>query len=183
MSISHKTFNAQLFRLMVYRRALHPELFDLQTRRNHRHGEYEVETWIIPAGHICRFQANGHTLAECVIEEADHLPETGLIHALPCLGEKDYELTADEDKTGINYVTTLQTESLTDNLYSSTLQEMRDFASEVEAISYEWTDEDGTPNMSLLDVQKYKHEFHFQSYHLIGCSASVLRTQSIFEIA
>lgn len=179
MSIGHKPSNAQLFRLMVYRRALHPELFDLQGRRCFRHGEYEVESWLMPAGHVVRFQVNGQCMTEAVIENGDHLPEHGLVHALPCLGEKDFEMEPDDR---IGYVTTVQTESLTDNLFTSTLREMRDFAAEANALSYEWKDTEGGSNLTLLDVQKYKKEFHLQSYHLVGSSGLVLRTQSIFEV-
>jgi len=179
MTTGHKSSNAQLYRLMVYRRALHPELFDLQERQTYRHGEYEVEAWLTPAGHVCRFQIEGQCLTEAVIESGDHLPEHGLVHALPCLGEKDFEL---EPEGRIKYVTTVQTESLTDNLFMATLREMRDFAEEAEAICHEWKDNDGNVNLSLLDVQKYKKEFHLQSYHLVGASGLVLRTQSIFEV-
>lgn len=179
MSIGHKSSNAQLFRLMVYRRALHPELFDLQGRRCYKHGEYEVESWIAPAGHVMRFQVDGQSLTEAVIESGDHLPEHGLVHALPCLGEKDFEL---EPENRIGYVTTIQTESLTENLYTATLREMRDFAAEASGLIHEWKDADGSPNLSMLDVQKYKKEFHIQSYHLLGATGLVLRTQSIFEV-
>ena len=179
MTTGHKSSNAQLYRLMVYRRALHPELFELQERQTYRHGEYEVEAWLTQAGHVCRFQIEGQCLTEAVIESGDHLPEHGLVHALPCLGEKDFEL---EPEGRIKYVTTVQTESLTDNLFMATLREMRDFAEEAEAVSHEWKDNDGNINLSLLDVQKYKKEFHLQSYHLVGASGLVLRTQSIFEV-
>jgi hypothetical protein len=164
---------------MVYRRALHPELFELHSRRCHRHGDYEVESWLAPAGHVVRFQVGEQCMTEAVIENGDHLPEHGLVHALPCLGEKDFEL---EPEARIGYVTTVQTESLTDNLYSSTLREMRDFASESSALSHEWKDSEGGQNLSVIDVQKYKREFHLQSYHLIGSAGMVLRTQSIFEV-
>jgi len=182
MSISHKASNAQLFRLMVYRRALHPELFDLQGRQISRHGDYEAETWIIPAGHVVRFQVGGRCLTETVIESGDHLPEMGLVHALPCLGEKDYELEPEAGKPSLGYVTTIQTESLTDNLYMTTWREMRDFAAETQSLLYESKDAEGVPCLSLIDSQKYKKEFHIQSYHLTGASGLVLRTQSIFEI-
>lgn len=165
---------------MLFRRALHPELFTLQARRIQRHGDYEAETWVCPAGHVSRFQAFGQCLTETVLEDGDHLPETGLVYALPCLGEKDYELQKPEGKLG--YTTTIQTEALTENLYMATLREMRDFAAEANALSHEWTDESGTPSLSVLDMQKYKREFHFQSYHLTGSTGLVLRTQSIFEI-
>jgi len=179
MSVSHKSSNTQIFRLMVYRRALHPELFELQTRRVQAHGEYEAETWVMPAGHVIRFQVDGQVLSETVIEGGDHLPETGLVYALPCLGEKDYEM---EPSGRIGYVTTIQTESLTDNLYAATYREMLDFADETESLCHEWIDEEGNANLSLLDAQKYKREFHLQSYHLLGPTGTILRTQSIFEV-
>lgn len=179
MSIGHKSFNAQLFRLMVYRRALHPELLNLQARRLFQHGDYEAECWLAPSGHVVRFQVDKDALTEVVIERGDHLPETGLIHALPCLGEKEFELGVEGP---IGYVTTIQTESLSENLYQATYREMRDFAEESKSLFHEWKDEHGGAiNLSILDSQKFKTEFHIQSYHLIGASAMVLRTQSIFE--
>ena len=180
MTISHKSSNTQLFRLMLYRRPLHPELFDLQGRRCYRQAEYEVESWVVPAGHVVRFQADGHCLTETVLEGGDHLPETGLVHALPCLGEKDYEL--DPKGGALGYVTTIQTESLSENLYAATFREMRDFAAESDAVHFEWKDADGGSCLSLLDFQKYKREYHIQSYHLLGSTGVVLRTQSIFEV-
>lgn len=180
MSIGHKSSNTHLIRLMVYNRALHPELFDLQARRTDRHGGYEAENWISAGGHVVRFQLGSDVLTETVIEAGEHLPETGLVHALPCLGEKDYEL---EEGGPIGYVTTLQTESLTDNIYMSTYREMKEFARETGALNYGWEDDMGSPCLTVLDAQKYKREFHIQSYHLLGASGVVLRTQSIFEAA
>ncbi|MCC6681181.1 MAG: DUF2617 family protein [Phycisphaeraceae bacterium] len=163
---------------MVYNRALHPELFDLQCRRTDRHGDYEVELWITPGGHTVRFNFASQTVTETVIERGDHLPETGLIYALPCLGEKDYEMEP-HGRTG--FVTTIQTETLSDNLYQATLREMQNFARETGSMSYQWADEAQVPCLSVLDAQKFRREFHIQSYHLYGGSGVVLRTQSIFE--
>ena len=166
---------------MVYRRALHPELFELQSRRSLELGDFAVESWICTGGHVVRFQRNETCLTEVVIENGDHLPENGLVHALPCIGEKDYEL--DSNKPGdVHYVTTIQTETLTDNLYASTLNEMRGFADEANGLCTEWVENDGTACMSLLDTQVYRREFHIQSYHLLGSTGLVLRTQSIFEL-
>lgn len=184
MSISHKSANTQVFRLMLYRRALHPELFDLQNRRFDRHGEYQIESWMIPAGHAVRFEVGEHCLTEVVIERGDHLPEHGLVYAIPCLGEKDFELEPKMDDVArkIGYVTTIQTENLTDNLYQATHREMLDFAAESSGLAFEWKDADGVACLSVLDAQKYRREYHIQSYHLLGSSGVVLRTQSIFEI-
>lgn len=179
MSTAQKSINNQSFRLMLYRRSLHPELIDLKSRRVDRHGEYEIESWLAPNGHVVRFQVGDQTLTEAVIEHGDHLPETGLIYALPCIGEKDYEM---DPEGRILYVTTLQTEVLADNIYMSTYREMQDFSRETGALSHEWQNENGNLYLSVLDAQKYKREYHIQSYHLLGESGVVLRTQSIFEI-
>lgn len=179
MNLSQKITNTQFARLMLYRRPLHPELFELEERRIDRHGEYEIESWIAPATHVVRFQLGRASLVEVVCFHSDHLPEAGLVHALPAFGEKDFDLEHPENNIG--YVTTLQTETLTDNLYQATFREMRDFARETGAIAHEWADEDGALNMSILDGQKYRREYHFQGYHLIANGGFILRTQSIFE--
>ena len=179
MSVGHKSSNTQVFHLMVYRRALHPELFELQGRHQIRHGDYEAECWIAPAAHVVRFHVHGNTVNEVVIENSDHLPEIGLSYALPCLGEKDFEI---DDEEPVGYVTTVQTELLTENLYMATFREMRDFAAESQCLCHEYRDESGVVNLSMLDAQTYKNEFHIQSYHLLGANGFVLRTQSIFEV-
>lgn len=180
-SVSHKSSNVQLFRLMLYNRPLHPELFDLQTRSACKTNDYETESWLVPAGHVVRFQQGDFGLTETVIECGDHLPEHGLVHALPCLGEKDFNYEP-VDGFPLAYVTTIQTEGLTDNLYQATYREMIDFAEETGSIMHAWVDGEGAECLSVLDAQKYKREFHIQSYHLLGASGMVLRSQSIFEL-
>ena len=181
MSVGSKYSNVQIFRLMLYGRALHPELFDLQHRYLTRHGEYEVEAWLVPAGHVVRFQVAGQCLTETVLESGDHLPDSALVHALPCMGQKDYEMKP-QPGGRIGYVTTIQTETLAENLYTSTMRELEDTAREPTAVTHRWTDGEGVPCMSILDAQKYRKEYHVQSYHLLGGSGTILRTQSIFEI-
>ena len=178
MTINSKSPIAQIPKLMLYKRPLHPELFTFNSRRVDRHGDYEVETWLVKGGHVVRFVLDGQSLVEAVLEGNDHLPESNLAHALPCLGEKEYEYEGDNK---INYLTTLQTESLTENLYLATYREMRDFANEVGGLWHEEETPAG-PNLCVLDCQKYRSEFHVQGYHLTAHNGSVLRTQSVFEI-
>ena len=58
---------------------------------------------------------------------------------------------------------------------------MQEFAHETGSISHAWENEQGQ-NLTVLDAQKYKREYHVQSYHLVAAQGTVLRTQSIFEI-
>jgi hypothetical protein len=165
--------------MIIYRRPLHPELFRLEGRRCHRQESYESENWITAGGHVARFCHGGETLTEAVVEEGSHLPEQGLIHAMPCIGEKEFQVTSE---SRLGYVTTLQTETLVENLYQATYREMKQFAEETGALCHEFQDEHGAANLSVLDAQNYKREYHIQGYHLYGSLNMVLRTQSIFEL-
>ena len=179
MTLSNKTPSVQTYRLLLYQRALHPELFGIQGRRNLAQPNYELEGWVTPGGHVLRFQGNGHCLTEAVIDQEHPLPERGLMCNVPCLGEKEMDERVGDS---IRYVSSIQTELLSDNLYAATFREMKEFAAETEAMSFEWTDTEGAMNLSVLDLQRYKREVHAQSYHLIGSAAFVLRTQTIFEL-
>ncbi|MBI1368097.1 MAG: hypothetical protein GC162_05525 [Planctomycetes bacterium] len=134
----------------------------------------------MPGGHVLRFQVGGECVSEAVIDHDTQLPQRGLILALPCLGEKEMD---QKIENAVTYVTSVQTEQLSDNLFTASYNEMKDFAAETEAMRYEWLDVEGGQNLSVLDVQRYKREIHAQSYHLIGSAGFILRTQTIFEVA
>ena len=171
--------SVQTYRILLYQRALHPELFNIQDRRSISHGEYELECWIVPGGHVIRFQSEGQCITEAVNEQDQQLPQRGLIHTIPCLGEKEIEEAVNGT---VRYVSSVQTELLSDNLFTTTYNEMQDFAKDAKAMHFCWG-EPGQNNLSVLDVQRYKREIHAQAYHMISSAGFVLRTQSIFEIA
>ncbi len=179
MSVNNKSTSAQIYRLMLYQRALHPELFNIQGRKMIKQDNYELEAWIMPSGHAMRFQTSSHCLTEVIIEQEYQLPERGLVHSLPCLGEKEYDETVDDS---VRFIAAVQTELLTDNLYATTLEEMKEFAEETNSLTYEWHDRDGNTNLSMLDIQQFRGEIHTQGYHMIASPPFVLRTQSIFEV-
>ncbi len=175
----NKAPSVQAYRLLVYERALHPELFSIEDRRSISQSNYELENWIIPCGHILRFQTGNLCVTEAVMSQELALPQRGLKHTVPCLGEKEMEDTLGE---GIHYVCSIQTELLSDNLFKSTLDEMNEFAQETEAMRHQWIDSEGCKNLSILDVQRYKKEIHAQAYHLVESAGFILRTQTIFEL-
>jgi len=177
MSISTKQSIARIPKLMLYSRPLHPELFAYCERRVLRHGDYEADTWLVNGGHMVRFTIDGQSMVEVVMEGGENLPEKGLAHVLPCLGEKEYE---HEPEGRINYFTTLQTEALSKSLYLATYREMVTFAQETGSL-YNTEETPAGPNLFVLDCQKYRNEFHVQGYHMTMKNTTVLRTQSVFE--
>ncbi len=181
MSSINKSPSTQIYRMMLYQRALHPELLTIQDRRTITQPDYELEAWLMPGGHAIRFEVAGRCAVELVTDQDLQLPERGLLHTLPCIGEKEYEHNVDDK---IRFVAAVQTENLSDNLYSATFNEMYDFGLESEAMMHQWqAHEDALPNLSIVDLQRYRKEIHAQTYHLLGSVGFILRTQSIFEIA
>ncbi len=169
----------QTYQLLLYNKALHPELFQLRDRRVVTGAGFELEAWIMPGRHLLRFALNSAAcVCELVTDREEEIPEAGVVAGFFCAGERDFD--RDFALHGINYMTTVQTEQLNDNIFLSTLDEMREFAASAEALSHAWSDETG-PCLSVLDLQRYAREIHAQSYHLISNGRIVLRTQTIFE--
>ncbi|MFN0012422.1 MAG: DUF2617 family protein [Phycisphaerales bacterium] len=170
---------APTFQFLLYRRALHPELFQLKGRRVLKAGGHELEAWLMPRTHVIRYQHKAGATCELVTDREDGLPTNGAVATFPCLGEKDFEQSFTD--LGLTYVCNIQAETLSENLYKSTLEEMTALADETDALCHTYEGTDGGACLSMLDVQRYENEFHVQSYHLCSTGGLVLRTQTIFE--
>ncbi|MEN0020584.1 MAG: hypothetical protein AAF747_06860 [Planctomycetota bacterium] len=181
MDIAAKATRLQSYQVLLYDRALHPELFELRQRRSVRHGDYECEGWLLRGGHLLRFEMGPVCACELVTDQETGLPESGVVSAFLCAGERDYE-HGFGSSADVNYITTVQTETLSENLYLATHAELLNFGRESEALVHEYADDMG-PCASILDMQSYHREVHVQSYHLVAHGGIVLRTQTIFEHA
>ncbi len=193
MNVQTKHTLSQTHQLILYRRALHPELFPLKARRslngNGSGGggaaaDAELEAWVMPGAHLIRFRWGSFCACELVTDLEDGLPTDGAVTLLPCLGEQEFEHAFEPER--VKYSTAVQTETLSENLYRATYREMVQFAGEIDGLLYEWTDAatatspGGSKNLSLIELQRYGREFHAQGYHLLGAGGFVLRTQAMF---
>lgn len=178
MSLPAKSNSLQSYQAILYDRALHPELFALKGRKVVKHGGYELEAWVMPGSHLLRFEHHKLCCCELVTDQEDNLPANGVVTAFLCAGEREFEHRFSGE--GVIYMTSVQTETLSENLYAATYKEMAGFAADVEALVHRWDDETGQC-LSILDVQRFNSEVHIQSYHLIAQGGIVLRTQTIFE--
>jgi len=180
MTMPQKISSLQAYHLLLFRTALHPEFFGILDRRRIEHGPYEFEAWIGQGGHALRFEHGNLCATEVVTAENDPLPERGLVTTLPCAGERDHE---EQFNTRVSYLTSVQTETLSDHLYLATYNELRDHGREAKALVHEWMEDDGKPNMSMIDTQRYYDEVHIQCYHLRSDCSLVLRTQTLFQVS
>jgi hypothetical protein len=168
----------QAYQVVLYNRALHPELFSLKGRKVVRHGDYEFEVWAMKGAHLLRFERGALCACELVSAEESKLPASGVVSAFLAAGERDYEHRFEKEK--VVYMTTVQTETLSETLYISTFEEMMDYAKSTDALTHRWTDDAGEC-LTMIDTQRYNREIHAQAYHLIATGGVVIRTQTIFE--
>ena len=166
------------YHLVLYKRALHPELVNLKKRKLIPVPGGEFEAWLMPGSHVLRFQIRSFCVCELVTDRNDGLPTNGAVATFPCLGEKDFEHVFSEP--GITYVTSLQTETLNENLYMQSYREISQLSREVDGIVHAWESEAGQC-LSLLEIQRHGREVHTQAYHLLAQGGLVLRTQTILE--
>lgn len=207
MNTPQKTNALQAYQVVLYDRALHPEWFGLKNRRVARHGNWELEAWVMQGQHLLRFERGPICASELVTDQESGLPTAGAVAAFLCAGERDFDhafapgapsssgsmtgkipnLTsvirgepATCPKGGVLYMTTVQTESLSENLYIATVEEMTAHVRENGSLLHAWN-EDAGRGMTIVDIQKYATEVHVQAYHLLPAGGVVIRTQSIFE--
>ena len=180
MSNPLKQNNLQTHQVVLYDRALHPELFQLKNRRVYNGGQYELETWLMKGSHLLRFQHGKSCACELVVEHERDLPSSGLVTAFLCAGEHEYEY--DFASEGVKYIASVQTETLSEHQFQSAIDEYTDFAAANGALTYAWREESGRC-LSVIDVQQHSREVHAQTYHLVSPLRLVLRSQTIFELA
>ncbi len=166
--------------LILYKKPLHPELFQMKARKNIAHGPSDLEAWLMNGSHMVRFQHKTLCLSELVTDLDGGLPLTGAVASFQCLNEKDFEQSFREH--GVNYITTVQTENLSESLYRATYQEMLAFAQETDSLKVAYDSPVGNgKNLSVLHLVRLVREIHAEAYHLFAHGGLVLRTQTIFE--
>lgn len=174
-----KSIATQPHKILLYSRALHPELFQLKSRRVHKKDRYELEAWLMHGMHVLRFAHNGACVCELVTDQ-ERSPVSGIVAAYPCAGEREIEHTFEDE--GVTFMTSIQTENLNEHIYDSTHAELCTLAHDTNAQITKWTDEHGRC-LSIIDVQEFPEEIHIQCYHMLAANRLVIRTQTIFEHA
>jgi hypothetical protein len=188
MTTPVKIPNLQAHQVLLYDRALHPELFPLRKRRVVRHdggpaGEgsgYELEAWVMDGAHLLRFEHGPLCASELLWEDESRFPASGILNAHLCIAEREYEHRF--ARASATYMNTVQNENLSESLYRATYHELLDHGRENEALIQEWADEAG-PCLSMVETQRYHREVHAHCFHMVAAqNGLVLRTQTLFEL-
>lgn len=167
--------------LLLYQRALHPELFHIHTAQQFSRRAYDADVWLVEGGHVVTYNAGENTLVELIAFRSEPPTDRGLLQTIPCRGERYHEMVA---PGGIRYMISTQEEQLTSTLYEATKHEISTYAQRRELMI---ADTPSTSDLggilSVLDIECRSHELLVQSFHLFDENCMVIKTQSIFEVS
>jgi len=179
MPSATKIVSVQSYQMILYRRALHPEFFALKGRRGMQGQTYDLELWVMPGGHLVRFQHRALCVSELLTRQTDGLPTEGVVTGGPTGSERDYEHRFASE--GVHYMSSTHSETLSDSIFQSTYDEVLELGSEPGGLMHRWDDRDHGKALSVINIQRFSREAHVQCYHLIGSAGFVLRTQTLIE--
>jgi hypothetical protein len=169
----------QFYELCLYNKALPLDLFPLRGHREVCSGDLVLDAWVMSGSHLLRVGYRELRACELLTPYTGGLPGGGVVTRFLCAGEHEYEHAFSRED--VNYMIAIQTESLSENLYAETYQELLEHAREVRGLTHLWEDEAGRC-LTMLDLQRFAREVHVHAFHMIGNGGLVLRTQTIFEL-
>src|ERR1700743_1450429 len=73
--------------LLLYQRALHPELFKILATEKVSRRAYDADIWLVEGGHVVTFTAGKTALTEVIATNHDPILERNLLQSIPCRGE------------------------------------------------------------------------------------------------
>lgn len=107
--------------LHLFRRPLHPELFETLTRREVKQDDYVLTVRITPSGHVISWQTKALCLTEITAARGQPLPGRGRVWRHRFLGEQTDAFRA---SPVISYQMSAQAESLPTNLFERVHEEL-----------------------------------------------------------
>ncbi len=180
MSIGQQQSVSKL-RFFLYDRPLHPELFDIYHDHHVVKNGYEAQLWVTGCAHVIGFYRGPFSLVEVTADEGADLPQHGLLLELPFRGERDHECKRAE---GINYMMNFQVESMSPAVYSKTHHELARLGARrgLFVPFPRWMARSLTP-FTYIDYEARPSELHVFTFHAFPDDLTIVKTQSIFELA
>lgn len=168
-------------RFYLYNRPLHPELFDIYHDHQIVKQAYEAQIWVTGCAHVIGFYAGAGALVEVTADAAMDLPQRGLLLELPFRGERDHQCKRAQ---GVNYMMNLQVETMSAAVYNKTHHDLaRLGANRGLFVPFPmWMTHSLTP-FTFIDYEAKPNELHVFTFHALPEDLTIVKTQSIFEVA
>ncbi|MCY2930776.1 MAG: DUF2617 family protein [Planctomycetota bacterium] len=169
-------------RLFLYDRQIHPELFTIHHDHRVVQNDYEAQIWVTGCTHVIGFFRGAQGLAEVTAGPEAELPQRGRLLDLPFRGERNHECHA---VMGIRYMMGMQAETMSPAVYGRTHHELaRQGAKRGLFVPFpQWMTRAPLTPFSFVDYEASATQLHVFAFHAFPDDLTILKTQSIFELA
>ncbi len=180
MAIGQKQTVTKL-RFFLYDRPLHPELFDIHLDHHVVKNSYEAQIWVTGCAHVIGVYRDSHTLLEATADADSELPKRGRLLEMPFRGEKNHQ---QQRSDGINYMMNFQVETMSPKVYSRTHHDLARLGARrgLFVPFPRWMVRSLTP-FSFIDYEAKPNELHVFAFHAFPEHLTIIKSQSIFEMA
>ena len=181
MSVGQQQRVASL-RFLLFERPLHPELFEIYDDCKIVKNGYEAQIWVTGCTHVISFYREDHSLVELIADASTMLPQRGRLIETPFRGEKKHERRRTE---GINYMMNLQVETMSEAVYSQTHHELARLGAKrgLFVPFPTWMNRYPLIPFTFVDYQAKPNELDVFTFHAFPEDLTIIKTQSIFELA
>jgi hypothetical protein len=109
----------------LFQRPLHPELFQIYTKRQLKTTKYQADIWVTGCTHVASVYVQDMCLTEVVSSPGQVLPQRGLIERFQFRGPRSHKCTLNRR---ISYMTNFQVEKMSQNVYRQSHTDLHTFA-------------------------------------------------------
>lgn len=164
----------------LYSRPLHPELFTIYAGRTVQCQGLDVRLWLVDSGHVVGFSHKRGCLTETAGSRSEAAPNGGLLNVLAFRGERTQEFRR---PGGVKYTVSMQVEQLSPPHYARVHEELLDYDRDSLFFSFADLTRSRPAPFSYIDYQVKRGELLVQAFHAFPDELTIIRTQSLFEIA
>ena len=172
VAVEELTFN-------LFQRSLHPELFQIYSKRQFKTDKYEVAIWITGCQHVVSVICGDTCLTEVISAPDQLLPERGLIERFKFQNPKSHKCTLSK---GLSYMTNFQVEKLSSSLYKQTHIDLENFAKNRGMfVKFPNQQDHGLVPFCYVDFEARKSELHVHTFEAYPDQLTMVKTQSLFD--
>jgi hypothetical protein len=180
MSIGQQQ-SVESLRFYLFDRPLHPELFDIYHDHHIIKKGYEAQIWVTGCTHVIGFYRGRSSVVEAIADADNILPQRGQLIEIPFRGEREHERKRAEE---INYMMNFQVEAMSPAVYSRTHHDLARLGAQRGLfVPFPlWMSNSLTP-FTFIDYEARPTGLHVFTFHAFPGELTILKTQSIFELA
>ena len=168
-------------RLYIYRRPLHPELFNTFLDKSLSTDSYQADLWVFGLGHLVCFHTTESTITELLAPQDDLYSDKELVKKLPVDTHRECQFSLNAP---IHYVINTSLEAMSEPVFERVHGEMIRFGQKCGLLMTfdQWAEPDGLVPFSLIDYEYRKTELNVFTYHAFPKRRLMLKTQSVFSL-